>query len=181
MKQSKIVSVSFSSVGTTYLCTRDEAKEHCIINTSDTSWDSYIDTLLLQCTNYLQSITGRSMVAQTVTAYIDYESDFSFPYGPLGAITSIKQRTGIAAYTAITANTDYEVTGDRVEIFSGCGRYQLIYTVTADGALKQALLNEIAYRFENRGDVQNNLREFTSVSRETLSLIEPLIDKEWLS
>lgn len=175
MRQSKIVNISFSSEGTTELVSLTEAKAQCVISDSDTSFDDQITAIITSSRQWIEKITGVSMISRTVTAVIDYYDECGLPYGPVSTVSSVQYKTDIATYESLTADTDYEYSDGRFTSYKGPYRYKIIYTTTAESGLKQALLSEIAYRFEHKGD------EIITGSPLTLALCEPYKDLEWLT
>lgn len=178
-KQSKIVSYSFASEGSEPV-TLTQAKAHLYIDSSNTDFDAYLsttDNLIKRCRQYVEEITGLALVDKTVTLYIDYESEFTLPFvfrGYTVAITSAHIKAGVNDYELQTINEDYELDGVRFISYIGNYRWKLVYTIVAsvpDG-LKMAILNEIAKRFEHRGD---NVQVV-----DTTELINPYIQVEWL-
>ena len=176
MKQSKIVSYVFSNESSTEPVSLTDTKAHLYIDSGNTDFDAYLSTtqnLIKLCREYVERITGRSLIDRTVTLYIDYESEFSIPFNPT-TLTSASIKTGINTYETKTVNSDYEFENGRFISSFGCQRWKLVYTVTAavPYGLKLAVLNEIAKRFEHRGDEVQVL--------DTNDLIMPYKDLEWL-
>lgn len=176
MKETKLISKAFSSEGTTEILDIDDVKEHLYIDDSNTDFDSRLGKLITEVRQYLEEVTGVSLIDRTVTAYFKYESSFGIPFGPVTTFDSASRKTAINEYTALTINEDFEIIGDEFYLTAGCDILKLIYEVghtsdTLPAGLKLAWLNEIARRFEHRGD-----REV----QDTNLLIEPYKKTEWL-
>ncbi len=90
------------------------------------------------------------------------------PWGPVNTITSVTQVTDAGVLTTLTLNTDYFVRGTafkEIKVNSFSGTLIIVYTaqwpfsVTANQQiptdLKLAILNEIAFRYTNRGEAVN--------------------------
>lgn len=139
--------------------TRAQAKAHMFITHTDD--DDYIDTLLEQCTSAIENYTGVPLREQTINYTFDYYEEEELPFGIVDTITEVKVRTGTASNGAAEFDTltgdDFRTDG--LEFITFCstryGRHYLEYDVVAPSEftdLKLAILNEIAYRFEKRGD-----------------------------
>lgn len=153
----KLVSRSFSSESATESVSVLEAKAHLYIEAGNTDFDSLLTTLIKQSREYIEQITALSLISRTVTAYFDYSNEFNIPFGPVTSFTSAAIKTGINTYETKTVNEDYELIDQRFISYSGNYRMKLIYvsgytSATIPAGLKLAFLNEIARRFDNRGD-----------------------------
>lgn len=179
-KMSKLVSYSFASESSTEPVTLTQTKAHLYIDTANTDFDAYLsttDNLIKRVRQFIEEITGRALVDKTVTVYIDYESPFPLPFvlnGNTISLTSASIKTAVNTYEAKTINSDFEIDGGKFISMIGNYRWKLVYAITASvpEGLKMAILNEIASRFEHRGD-----REVV----DTNLLIEPYKDLYWLT
>lgn len=72
--------------------TREEVKDHLRIDLTNTSEDSFIDTLILMATEYYQSRSWRQLISATYIQYLDEFPAFSLEFDkpPLQSITAIK-------------------------------------------------------------------------------------------
>ena len=157
MKESRIVSKDFTSVGSVEILDLADIKEHLYIDSGNTSFDSRLNNLNTEVREYLEQITGRSLIDKTVTVLMLYNSSFNLPFPPLVSFDSASLKTNINEYEVLTLNEDYEVEMARFRSFIGDGQFKLIYDVgytanTLPAGLKLAWLNEIAKRFEHRGE-----------------------------
>jgi hypothetical protein len=180
MKESKRISHEFSSVGATEILALADIKEHLYIDSANTSFDTRLTTLNSEVRQYLEEITGKSLIDKTVTIIMWYESSFNLPFGPLVNFDSASIKTGINEYEVQTVNEDYEVEMARFRSYVGGGKWKLVYDVgytdlTLPEGLRLAWLNEIAKRFEHRGE------EVVLLSQLHVNdLLNPYKDLEWL-
>lgn len=178
MKESKLIGLPvFSGVSTSEPVSLSEIKEHLYIDSGNSDFDTILTTLITECREYIEEITGLSLVTKTVTVIIDYECGFVIPYGPVTTWTSASCKSGINTYDAVTNNEDYEVEAGRFISYTGNNRFKLIYEAgytssTIPYGLKLGLLNEIARRFDNRGD--------GVIIKDTNELVNPYKVLDWV-
>jgi len=181
--ENKIVGIPiFSSVSATESVSLSEAKEHLYIESGNTDFDSILTTTIKQVREYLEQITCLSLVSKTVEVIIDYECGFVIPFAPVTTFTSAAVKSGVGTYDLSVLNSDYEVEAGRFISYVGNYRFKLIYvagytSTTIPDGLKRAMLNEIAKRFEHRGD--GSERKGAEIF-DTNDLIEPYKMLEWL-
>lgn len=120
--------------------------------------DTKITELIKQCREELEQYTGLSFAGKTLKAILRNEcGNIEIPFGPLTALTSIKDVDG----NTLTTTTQYTVRGNQfkwIEFPRSCYlevNYTSGYTVLPPG-LKRALLEEIAFRYTNAGDQSEN-------------------------
>lgn len=116
--------------------------------------DTKLTALIIQCREAMEQYTGLSFAGKTLKAILRNDcGGIEIPFGPVTAITSIKDVDGIA----IVATTGYTVRGNQfkwIEYPCSCYlevNYTAGYTALPSG-LKRALLEEIAFRYVNAGD-----------------------------
>lgn len=177
MKQSKIIAKEFSSEGIVEILDLADVKEHLYIDLANTSFDTVLASLTIQTRQYIEEITALSLIDRVVTVLMDYESPFTIPYGPITLWDSSLNKTAINEYTLLVDNDDYEIDFGRFKWYSGYGVIKLIYEagytdITLPAGLKLAWLNEIARRFEHRGDAV--------IIKDTNELVQPYKLLEWL-
>lgn len=171
-----------------------EAKTQCRVDDAFTTDDAEITALITQCTKAIENRCNISIVMQTVVLVADLYTDYELPFGPVISILSVKSRTseqgsGIPTYEDSTRL--WQIEGNRFLLggWGDCGcsvntragwseyRYQITYRAGMDVVpddLKLAILNEIAFRYEHRGDEQG-----IGVSDGTKELIKPFISYAW--
>lgn len=163
-----------------------EAKSHLVVDFTDD--DTYITNLISQCIDAIEQYCAVAITPKTITLIADIVREFELPYGPVTTFTSASLKTDINTYTAMTANSAYEVDSSlqfpRFIPYT-CGRIKLIYTVgygtNLPNGLKLAILNEIAFRYENRGDGTNRYaQQNVGVSEGSQALANPYRRLAWL-
>jgi len=161
LNYNRFLSVEFSAA-TGAPIILDDVKAH--LNITFTDDDTLLNLLVNQCIDSIEQYCICSILTKTVTIQMDMVNEFELPYGPVTGFTSSSLKSAINTYTILTANKDYEV--DTTLQFAryvpySCqypSRIKIIYTAgytTLPTSLKLAVLNEIAFRYENRGDSVN--------------------------
>lgn len=146
MNYNAVISVSFSNEGTEPV-TLQEAKDWCRIDVSDD--DALITSLIKAARIICEQYSGLSFVTKTVTAIlVNGLGNIDLPYGPV---------TGDVTYTETDGTAiDYDISDER------CERFKAVYSAgyeTLPQNLKTALLNQIAFMYDHRGneDVSNTI------------------------
>lgn len=131
-----------------------QAKVQCRIDFTDD--DTFVTQLITQCRRMVEAATGISLVAKTVVATMDLLTEIEIPYGPVISITSFVDKNG----NAITTD-QYELTGSLFKRLNPTNFlfYKSVLTYSAGYGSNQvepdlclAILNEIAFRYEQRGE-----------------------------
>lgn len=182
----KIIDIKFSSPGSEPF-TVDEAKEDLKIDFTDD--DTVLTRLIKASRKAVENYCSVSLIARTVTLTIDFEEEFELPYGPIGTITSVKIRTGTDGsgtpeYETLTAD-DYTTDGESYKVFnsSRIGRHLIVYATTAETSedLVLAVKNELAYRYEHKGDqTQQVTAEKMGVCEAARELANEYVRKCWI-
>jgi uncharacterized phiE125 gp8 family phage protein len=176
-----IIDIKFTESTPTEPVTRAEVKTHCKIDTTDE--DTYIDTLITQVRRRIENLCGISIVSKTVILTTDFTQEDYLPYGPVSAITEVKLRVdtntdGTPDYDTLV-DDDYTTDGEDYLLFNSSyiGRHKITYTAgytTVPDDLKLAILNECAFRFQNRGDQSRQyVAENPGLSESTKELVHP--------
>jgi len=153
-------------------CTLAEAKEWCKIELNITEENTLITELIktarLQCEGY----TNVSFVEKTVIAILNNSlGSIELPYGPVKTFTSLINEDG----KTLTVTTEYVLQGELFKtIKTPCDSYLKATYVAGYTTLptnfKTAVLQQVAYLYENRGDTpadatrQNNTSIPTELS-----------------
>ena len=145
----------------------DDVKTHLAITHTDD--DAYLTDLIKQVRASVERYCGISIGAQTRRwVYDEWEqwpdNEATIPYGPITAVTDVTRRTGPGTTDTLAADDDYEVQGELFKTITvpGGGRCTVTYTCgysTLPDDLKRGMLEEIAYRYEHRGDAKDGLSD----------------------
>jgi uncharacterized phiE125 gp8 family phage protein len=179
----RIIDIKITEATITEAVTRAEAKRHCVVDAAFTADDTLFDDLIKECRQSIENACNISIVDKTVVLTADWKCEKELPYGPVKTITEVKFRTGTATdgtaqYDTLTGD-DFSTDGELSKLFasSRCGRHKITYTTgftTVPADLKLAILNEIAYRYENRGDEAK-----AGISEGAQALCKPFISFSW--
>lgn len=153
--------IKITSEPTTWPVTLTEVKTHLHLTDSDN--DTELTAMFKQVSREVENYCGIALGTQTRVWMFDFCSDVEYviPFNPVASITSIVRKTDYGTYDdTLTVNTDYDLDGEfekTLMIFGG-GRCKVTYVTgtayaTCPVDLKLGILNEIAFRYENRGDV----------------------------
>lgn len=151
------------------LISLSDLKSHLAITHTDD--DTYLTALIKQVREATERYCGISIGSQTRVWTFDFDGcEWKIPYGPVISITSIARKKAAGDYgETLTANTDYNLDGEHektLNVFTG-GRckvtYVTGYTTLPDG-LKRGMLEEMAFRYEHRGD-DNNAGELSKAAK----------------
>lgn len=157
-----VLSVSFSAESANESITVQEAKDWIRVDVSDD--DTIILKLITAARRICEKYVNMSLIARTVTAKINNGlGNFYLPYGPVVAITSATDYYSNDITTGFSLDTVY---GNALTI---------VYTAGyADGLLPEelrtAILDQIAWMYTNRGDVQLA----SALSLESMLTLKPL-------
>jgi uncharacterized phiE125 gp8 family phage protein len=121
--------------------------------------DTYLTELVSQCRESMEQYLGLSMAVKSYRAILRNEcGGLEIPFGPVTAIASVKD---IDAVLLVDGDT-YQLRGNQFKwLESPVSCYtDIVYTsgytpANIPQGLKRALLEEIAFRYNNRGDQTN--------------------------
>lgn len=154
-----------------------DAKAHLRIDFSDD--DTILSAMITASRQAIEDYCHISLVAKTITLTLEanevpktmfaqpYQvrqgfNSFELPYGPVQSVASVTSiDSNGTSITSLVLNADYFLTGiafKTVKIINNFTNNILVYLVgytSLPSPLKLAILNELAYRYENRGDGQN--------------------------
>lgn len=148
-QQNEIIDIAY---GPSDPCvTLAQVKNHLRIDfTTD---DTYLNSIIPQCQDRVEQYTATSLNERTISVVINNSyGNTELPYGPVISVTTTKDFDGNALTDAIYKGVAFQT------VYSPCLRYLTItyqagYTDdNRPPSLVLALLQEIAYRYENRGD-----------------------------
>lgn len=167
-----------SYVGTEPI-TLAEAKAHCYIDGTDD--DVYVSSLITACRQIVENYCHISIVEKTITVTLEISNtistryrpatgalnpsnsgqpynDFELPFGPVKSVSKITSISSNGVANDLVEGEDYSLKGILYKtlcLFGAYGTNILIYTtgyVNVPADLKLAILNQIAFNFEKRGD-----------------------------
>lgn len=136
---------------------RTEAKNWMRVEYTDD--DTLIDGLIDSSRKHLEKLTGLALTSQKYSAIIETTGInspiwvFDPPYGPMWCDPVVKKKNGINDFETLVENTDYEVLGDKIWLYTQ-GFYKIEYN-TGYTVIPEDLTNDIntlvAWMYENRG------------------------------
>lgn len=132
--------------------------------------DTLITALISVARDQVEQYTGCTLGNRTVYTIVQMDGikGFELPFGPVQSITSVEQ-VGILGgdATVITSYTEIGGAGDFVNINTGrCGQFIIEYSVgwdTLPAALRDAVLFQLTYLYEHRGD--EDIEGFSSTAK----------------
>jgi len=163
--------------------TLDDAKRHLRVDFDDD--DLYISALITASRQAIEKFCSISLVAKTVTLTVQADeqqksvfsqpfqvreqfNQFELPYGPVRSVSSVTSiDTDGMTILVCSLNSDYFLIGksfQTIKISNNFSNNILVYTVgygpdagatPVPPQLWLAILNELAYRYESRGEPQN--------------------------
>jgi uncharacterized phiE125 gp8 family phage protein len=162
--------------------TLEEVKAHIVVD--HTLDDTLLTALITQCRKSIENYCSISMVQKTIALISDWNHDGNLPAGPVVEISEVKFRADVRSdYSTLVADQDFFLEGN---YFTSNlqGRHKITYTAgpeSIEDDLKLALLNEIAYRYESRGDQVNRYAaQNVGLSEGADELLKPYIDYSWM-
>lgn len=150
----RVISIDRVESSPTEPVTLAQVRAHLIITFTDD--DTQLTTLITQCRQAVENYCHISIVRQIITAVLCYDCPQDLPYPPVTNLYSVQSSVpspGSGPISYETATSGWQQDGNE---FSGGGvRNRLVYGAgyaTVPEQLKLAILNEIAFRYENRGN-----------------------------
>jgi uncharacterized phiE125 gp8 family phage protein len=135
--------------------TLQEVKDFLKVGYADDN--ALITGMITAARQLLEKQLNISIVQKTIKVTFTHDAcyEYQLPYGPVGEVTEAKFKYDQEDTTNITT-TNYKLIGDEFKLFYGAeGWWTLTYTVgynTTPEAIKQGILKQIAWMYENRGD-----------------------------
>lgn len=168
---------------TTWPVTLDEVKRH--LNVTHDDDDQVLTALYKQVTKSVESYCGIAIGTQTKQMIYDYDYGnypISIPYGPVISLTSVQLWDSANVYTTLVTINDYDYEVGSIRFYNSSGRTKIIYMAGYTAAnipadLKLGILNEIAFRYVNRGDQTGETKD--GFSLEAYNLIIRHKDFSW--
>jgi len=203
--KNNIIDVKRTESSPTEPCTLAEAKLQCIVTYSDD--DALITDYITMARKVIENYCNISIVTQSVTLTADLYNEWELPYGPVTGITGVSTRSpnegsgpmtyttqasgwgqdGVDFLTFIPAyagdfNINIAYTGVNTA-YPWKNRYRITYTTgygTVPDDLKQAVLFQVAWMYENRGDdPANKYNWYPGVCEPALKFADPYKRQLW--
>ena len=162
-----ILDIQFSNESTTEPVTLAEAKNWLKIDVPDD--DTLLSTLITSARQDCESYLNISLIERTVTAYLQIGLDeIRLPYGPVKTVTNVTNFRGDRIH-------GYELKYEKFKALDSCTEVTATYDAGfINGALpkhfKVAILNQIAWQYEHRGD---ETEQQTTLSPDTMRKLKP--------
>jgi hypothetical protein len=146
--------------------------------------DTYLTDLITQARNSLEKYTGLSFLGKDLKCIVRNEcGGIEIPYGPIVSVTKVSDKDG----NDITSTTTIRGISFKW-IESPCLDYLIVEFSAgyADGqlpaALKRAHLEEIAFRYVDRGDATNRYaQQEIGISQGAMNLAAPFKRTSWVA
>lgn len=138
--------------------------------------DALIEELITSARERLEEFTGLSFIPKTYQIeFTNLAGGFIIPFGPVVEIHALN----FAGESESTSQLEYTLTSNKSKLKwpryeELVMRYDCGY-ITLPKGLKEALYKEIAYRYNNRGDINVD-----GISKEALALASKYKTAEWL-
>lgn len=166
--------ISPDETAATEFITLQQAKDQCRVTFTDD--DDLITALITECRRVVENFCNISLVTKTVTVLGDFITDIELPNGPVASFTSLTDKDGIVVDPGA-----YKIYGkDFKRLHLTVRRWwnaTAIYVAgpgatPVDPQLVGAILQEIAFRYENRGEgeqARNNVNPGVCNAAEVLA------------
>jgi uncharacterized phiE125 gp8 family phage protein len=173
-------------------------KEWLIIDHNDD--DALLTRLIPQVRAAIENKTKLSLVEREVVVTVRLHGEFKLPYGPVRSITSVVYSPDADPETLTT--DDYKLNGQDQKVIriNKCGMSQITYSAgygvvvspeynnPIPEDLMNGILQEIAYRYEHRGDETNTkssagndtVNAIDGISSGAMQYIKPYIGMAWV-
>lgn len=133
--------------------TLDEIKDQCRVAFSDD--DAILARLGIAARKSIEEYCCISIISKSVIATIDLYSELELPYGPVTAdaivLTDSNGNVIDPAFYQIIGTQFKKINSD-TQFTNAVLTYKVGYTGSVEEDLKSAILNEVAFRYENRGE-----------------------------
>jgi len=204
--KNNIIDIKRSESSPTEPCTLSEAKAQAIVTYTDD--DTLITSLITKARKHVENYCNISIVAQTVIMTADLYNEWELPYGPVTGITGVTTRgtnegSGPMTYTSVASGWGTDgvefmtfipsEAGDFnpsipfrgiTKPLAGQNRYRITYTTgygVVPDDLKQAVLMQVAWLYEHRGEEDANKYDWTpGVCAAALKFADPYKRQAWL-
>lgn len=160
--------------------TLDDAKLHLIISHTDD--DNYIEDILIpQCRATVETYIQLALVSKIIVMFarVDSGARTTLPWAPFQSIVTMQYMGDDHNYDQVLSTDKYYVDGNDIVIDVDAS-IRLEYTTgypegNVPAPLRRAILNEIAYQYENRGDAGTK-----GISDAAKALANPYKQYQWI-
>lgn len=163
----------------TELLTLSDVKSHLYI--THTNDDDYLTSLITRARKQIENYCTIAIGSQEKVLLADFigNQEIQLPYQPVISVDTVSVNSTWSTYDEVTLNTDYGIDGVQEKTFTPfySGRFKVEYTTgftTLPEDLKQGWLCQIAYLYENRGDMEKQ-----GLSWLTKDLVSAYKDYSW--
>ena len=164
----------------TELLTLSDVKSHLYI--THTNDDDYLTSLITRARKQIENYCTIAIGSQEKVLLADFigNQEIQLPYQPVITVDDVKEKTDYNTYESIVLHTAYDIDGVQEKTFTPFygGRFKIEYTTgytTLPEDLKQGWLCQVAYLYENRGDIEKQ-----GLSWLTKDLVAPYRDLSWV-
>lgn len=172
----QLIDISRTDIGGEFV-TLAEAKIQCRITFTDD--DVEVTKFITIARKHIENWCNISIVYQRIVLIADFFVSWELPYPPVIGLESVENAvalTGSAPTTWQTSEINWGIIGNK---FDPIGRYRYRITYTAGNYcpadLKQAILEQIAFLYEHRGEGGTS-----GISKEAMILAEPFKRLTWI-
>ena len=156
MKYNTVIEAKQFESSVTEPVTLAEVKQWCKIELDITDENTLLTQLITAARKQAEGFLCVSLVDKTVTAVLKNElGNIELPYGPVKTITSVTDADGDTV-----SPDNSEITGEEFKkVKTPCDEWlKIVYTTgytSIPDYFKTAVLNQVLYLYENRGEVSN--------------------------
>ncbi len=158
-----------------------EAKDQLRVDFPDD--DAIITRMITQCRRAIENYCAVSLVSKQITCTVDLITGVELPYGPVvGSIVSFVDKDGNVidpTFYKVSGTSFKRITPIDFNFWDATLVYNVGYPIV-DEDLKLAILNELAFRYENRGEAtqaRNNVNP--GVCLDAITLADPYKREAW--
>lgn len=138
--------------------------------------DAIITALITEGRQWVEKRCGISIVTKDIIAILEVMNEIEIPYGPIPDTSAIAMTNSdgevVDNFTVVGINGGYPV-------LRGYGMVNLAYTAgmtTVDQEIRGAILNYVAFAYENRGDeIEESDSPFAKLARKKSNLYKRTI------